>query len=109
MAPESRANYRFGYKSDIWKCGVLLFQLLCGYLPFDNCEDLDINYYENHFEGPEWSEISFLAKDLLDNLLEQDHEKRYSALEALQHPWITRNSPPPDIKSNDYDEQHFEE
>lgn len=37
MAPEivSRDNYRGG-KADIWSCGVVLFILVAGYLPFDS-------------------------------------------------------------------------
>lgn len=44
----------------------------------------------------EWSSISILAKDLIDSLLEVDYNNRYSALEALNHPWIVQNSPAPD-------------
>ena len=38
------------------------------------------------------------AKDLLDNLLEQNYEDRYTALKALRHPWITGHCAPPDIE-----------
>jgi len=39
-------------------------------------------------EEPEWDDISADAKDLVSKMLEYDQEKRYSAMEALQHKWI---------------------
>lgn len=44
----------------------------------------------------EWKEISVLAKDLIDNLLEEDYMERYSALDALKHPWIEQHTVAPD-------------
>ena len=36
-APEMIAGKRyFGSNVDIWSCGVILFALLCGYLPFED-------------------------------------------------------------------------
>ena len=38
-APEMIAGKRYeGLKVDIWSSGVILFALLCGYLPFDDNE-----------------------------------------------------------------------
>lgn len=36
-APEMIAGQRyFGSNVDIWSCGVILFALICGYLPFED-------------------------------------------------------------------------
>jgi calcium-dependent protein kinase len=43
------------------------------------------------FDIPEFKNISEQAKDLISKLLIYDPEKRISAEEALQHPWITDN------------------
>jgi len=44
------------------------------------------------FSDPCWNNISDKAKDLITQLLTYDPEKRPSAEEALQHPWITEMS-----------------
>lgn len=41
---------------------------------------------------PEWDEVSDEAKDLVRKLLAYDPAKRISAAEALQHPWIKKQT-----------------
>jgi len=77
-----------------------MFSLLCGYLPFDNIEDFEQNYYEHHFMTPEWENVSIYARDLIDHLLEEDYGHRFSAKDAMRHPWIVQNSPPPELDSD---------
>jgi len=36
-APEMVGGLRYhGLKTDIWSCGIILFAMLCGYLPFED-------------------------------------------------------------------------
>lgn len=49
------------------------------------------------------------AKDLVDHLLEASIEGRYSAFQALNHPWILKHSPPPDVGLNHEMEESDEE
>jgi serine/threonine protein kinase len=54
----------YSFKGDIWACGVTLYWLLSGTLPFKNeveiCSGLDVS-----FAASEWDSISFEAKDLV--------------------------------------------
>ena len=43
-----------------------------------------------HFNHPEFKVVSNEAKDLIKRCLEIDHEKRFSAAEALAHPFFNR-------------------
>ena len=40
------------------------------------------------FPSPYWDDISESARELIKNLLLVDAEKRYTAQQALNHPWI---------------------
>jgi serine/threonine protein kinase len=37
---------------------------------------------------PEWADVSYEAKDLVKKLLTYDPNKRISAFDAFNHPWI---------------------
>jgi calcium-dependent protein kinase len=69
--------------------------MLCGKQPFegDNDEEIydKIRKCNINFLDEEWDIISNDAKDLIKKLLIKDPNKRYSAKEALAHPWIIKN------------------
>ncbi len=91
IAPEVlKKNYN--EKCDIWSCGVILYALLCGFLPFESSDDhiifSKILRCQLSFESSEWKNISPQAKALIRKLLNLDIDKRPSALEALKDPWF---------------------
>ncbi|KAF6032519.1 MAPKAPK3 [Bugula neritina] len=47
------------------------------------------------FPDAEWSRVSSQAKNLIQNLLNTDPDKRYTIGQVLQHPWIAQNTAVP--------------
>ncbi|NXF32993.1 DCLK3 kinase, partial [Nyctibius bracteatus] len=94
VAPEILAEKGYGLEVDMWAAGVILYILLCGFPPFRSQERdqeelfqiIQLGHYE--FLSPYWDNISAAAKDLITRLLIVDPQKRYTARQVLQHPWI---------------------
>lgn len=77
-----------GVKIDAWSCGIILYLLLTGTLPFQN-EDMTQLYEQINrckVDYPSWMPTD--AKDLISRLLEKDPEKRYSLDEVKAHSWF---------------------
>ena len=76
-APEMIAGKRYnGTMVDLWSCGVILFALLAGYLPFEdpNTSNLYKKILSADFEMP--NNLSNEAQDLITRILTTDPEKR---------------------------------
>ena len=43
-------------------------------------------------DEPEWLNVSDAAKDLVSKMLEWQPDRRISAIEALNHPWINETA-----------------
>ncbi|XP_062388162.1 serine/threonine-protein kinase BRSK2 [Sardina pilchardus] len=87
-----------GRRADVWSCGVILFALLVGALPFDhdNLRQLLEKVKSGVFHMPHF--IPPDCQALLKGMIEKDPEKRLS-LEAIQkHAWYQggRNEPTPE-------------
>ena len=69
-----------------------MYILLCGYPPFNAQNDNEIYALIRkgvfYFDPMEWGIISDSAKDLVCKMLTMDPEKRLSAKEVIEHPWI---------------------
>ncbi|KUF85201.1 hypothetical protein AM588_10000844 [Phytophthora nicotianae] len=78
VAPEVLNGEGYDSKVDLWSLGVVLYIMLCGFPPFS--ED------ENGLESVYLKIRS--AKDLIRNLLNVSPQERFSAAQALNHPWI---------------------
>lgn len=89
VAPEVLKKKGYdGSKADIWSCGVILFALLCGYLPFqgENVMRIYSKSFKADYVLPDW--ISPGAKNLISKLLVVDTEKRYSIPDIMKDPWF---------------------
>jgi calcium-dependent protein kinase len=69
--------------------------MLSGQPPFkgENEEEIyqSIKEGKYNFDDEKWDSISNDAKDLIKHLLNKDINKRYSAKQALSHPWIVNH------------------
>ena len=77
-----------GGKVDIWSAGVVLFAMLCGYLPF---EDEDKNeLYKKIINGKYSipSHVSKQGRDLIYGLLNTNPRKRINISQIKKHSWI---------------------
>merc|ERR1719225_1240948 len=88
-APElvSGRNY-LGSEADIWSMGVLLYALLCGFLPFDD-ENISALYRKIQlgiYEKPSW--LSLGSLQLIHQMLQVDAKKRITIENLLTHPWL---------------------
>ena len=94
-APEViSGNLYAGPEVDIWSCGVILYALLCGSLPFD---DESIPNLFKKIRGGMYSlpsHLSELARDLIPRMLVVDPMKRITIAEIRNHPWFRLNLPP---------------
>jgi serine/threonine protein kinase len=88
------AEKEFGLAADMWSIGVLLYQLFCNRLPFEDVSKLalkeKITAVKYQFSGKEWHGVSRGAKQLISTLLHPDPQVRMTVGEALIHPWITQ-------------------
>ena len=91
-APEMIAGKKYvGLQVDIWSCGVILFAMLCGYLPFEdaNTSNLYKKILNGDFHIPKF--VSAEARDLLKNILNTDPQKRYNIQDIRNHPWYSQS------------------
>ncbi|URE42083.1 cbl-interacting protein kinase [Musa troglodytarum] len=112
VAPEIlRCRGYDGAKADLWSCGVILFVLLAGFLPFQD-ESLTRMYrkvFKAEYEVPPW--FSGEARRLVSRLLVVDPGKRVSIPAIMQLPWFKKGCcrprpihiPPPPLHSEDED------
>ncbi|CAN4100170.1 unnamed protein product [Withania somnifera] len=91
VAPEVLRKKGYdGAKSDIWSCGVILYVLLAGFLPFkhENLMKMYRKVFKGEYEFPPW--FSPDAKKLISKLLVADPEKRITIESVTRVPWFLK-------------------
>ncbi|KAI4321456.1 hypothetical protein MLD38_034832 [Melastoma candidum] len=95
VAPEvlSHKGYN-GAAADIWSCGVILYVLMAGYLPFDEL-DLTTLYSKiqnAEFSCPSWFPIG--AKSVIHRILDPNPETRITIEHMREDEWFKKNYNP---------------
>lgn len=78
-----------GRRADVWSCGVILYALLVGALPFDddNLRQLLEKVKRGVFHIPHF--VPPDCQNLLRGMIEVSPEKRLTLSEINRHPWVT--------------------
>ena len=90
-SPEMVCGNKYnGYKIDIWSCGIIIFAMICGYLPFEdpNNEILFKKIMKCKVDYPEY--LSDDVLDILNKILVIDPNKRINIEQIKKHPFYLK-------------------
>ncbi|KAG8380950.1 hypothetical protein BUALT_Bualt06G0069800 [Buddleja alternifolia] len=91
VAPEviNRKGYD-GAKADIWSCGVILFVLLAGYLPFhdSNLMEMYRKISRAEYKFPNW--VPPEARRLISRILDPNPQTRISIAKIMENSWFKK-------------------
>ncbi|OVA20808.1 Protein kinase domain [Macleaya cordata] len=108
VAPEILAKKGYdGAKIDIWSCGIILYVLNAGYLPF-NDPNLMVMYrkiYKGEFRCPKW--MSQDLRRFLNRLLDANPNTRITIDEIIRDPWFRKGYKEESVKFNFEEEEFF--
>lgn len=92
VAPEviNRKGYD-GAKADIWSCGVILYVLLAGYLPFrdPNLMEMYRKIAKGEFKCPNW--FAPEVRKLLSKILDPSPNTRISMAKIMENSWVRKD------------------
>ncbi|PKA46861.1 CBL-interacting protein kinase 5 [Apostasia shenzhenica] len=99
VAPEviSKRGYD-GAKADIWSCGVILFVLLAGFLPFhdSNLMEMYRKICRGEFRCPNWFPSD--ARKLLASVLDPNPSTRIAMTKIVESPWFRKGFRPVEVR-----------
>ncbi|KAK8961687.1 CBL-interacting protein kinase 23 [Platanthera guangdongensis] len=102
VAPEVINNRGYdGAKADLWSCGVILFIIMSGYLPFEdsNLMSLYKKIFKAEFTCPAWFSTS--AKKLIKRILDPNPQTRMTMAEVIENNWFKKGYQPPRFETAD--------
>ncbi|PSS26251.1 CBL-interacting serine/threonine-protein kinase [Actinidia chinensis var. chinensis] len=102
VAPEVLNDKGYdGTSADIWSCGVILFVLMAGYLPFDepNLMALYKRILKADFSCPSW--FTSGAKKLIKRIIDPNPLTRITIPEILENDWFKKGYKPPQFEQGE--------
>ncbi|KAA6391848.1 MAG: putative CBL-interacting protein kinase 8, partial [Streblomastix strix] len=98
-APEILLGKKYdGKPTDVWSCGVILFVMLAGYLPFEEQTSQELF---KKIKAAQYNFPSFFPagpKPLIQRILVVDPNRRYTLAQIKQDPWFLAGVPYDDSK-----------
>ncbi|KAJ6954723.1 CBL-interacting serine/threonine-protein kinase [Populus alba x Populus x berolinensis] len=108
VAPEVLSHKGYdGAIADVWSCGVILYVLMAGYLPFDEL-DLTTLYSKidrAEFSCPSWFPVG--AKSLIHRILDPKPETRITVEHIRNDEWFKKGYVP--IKLVEYEDVNLDD
>ncbi|CAL5211171.1 unnamed protein product [Lathyrus oleraceus] len=102
VAPEviNRKGYD-GTKADIWSCGVILYVMLAGFLPFrdPNLIEMYKKIGKADFKYPNW--FSSDVRRLLSKILDPNPKSRISLAKIMESSWFKKGLKKPIVTDTD--------
>ncbi len=87
--PEMVAGRKYrGPAADVWSSGVVLYAMLCGYLPFDDPNTANLYKKISLADYAIPKHVSPGARDLITRILQIDPAKRFTVADIRKHPWF---------------------
>lgn len=92
LRDRSISSHPYNEKIDIWACGIVLYELLCQKHPYPdkyfkmNKKNIRKRLLKHKLRFPEYVEDA--EKQLIQQCLDLDPQKRPSASDILQNPWL---------------------
>jgi serine/threonine protein kinase len=87
VAPEVKLGQPYNNKCDIWSSGVILYEMICGKLPFKK-NNLNFLFKQIQNSEPNYDEIPKDISNLIQNLLKKDPNDRISLSDIKNHPYL---------------------
>ncbi|CAN1243409.1 CBL-interacting serine/threonine-protein kinase 5 [Linum perenne] len=106
VAPEVLRKKGYdGARADLWSCGVILFVLLAGFLPFqdENLMKMYRKIFKAEFDCPPW--VSAEGRRLISKLLVADPARRITIPAIMRVPWFRKGLLSQPIQNNREEEE----
>jgi cGMP-dependent protein kinase len=94
MAPEVIIGKGYGITADYWSVGIMLYEFICGGVPFGEEEEEPIKIYEkilaHQLIYPNFIDPRIPAKSMIEQLLSKNPALRTGGTieNLLKHPWF---------------------